>query len=133
MFKLKKILNAKTNVPEYLTVEAQKDIAYEKGCAIVLADGKPMGAKNGEIPTHICAAVCADKSPAELIIYKITSEMIFEATIAEECELSGDEKFGIFEKDGTALCLTREVDGAAELWDMPDTDKSKTITVRFNI
>ena len=133
MFKLKKILNAKTNVPEYLTVEALSGIRYEKGCALVLVDGKPMHAKGGEIPTHILAAISADKSPLELIIYKITPDMIFEAALVEECELSEDEKFSILDKDGIALYLTKQKGGAAELCGLPDTDNNKRVTVRFNI
>lgn len=81
MFRLVKILNAGTNVPELFRLPATAETAYHEGDALVLTSGALTHATATSKPTYVAAADAAagvDTVP----VYAVTPDMIFEAPLS---------------------------------------------------
>lgn len=109
MFKLLKITNSGTNVPEPVRLSLASSASASIGAAVHLKDGK-LTALNGAselLPTHVTLCAVSGKTA---ICYEVTPNMIFETTvtadpssmtIGSEYLLSGDSCLSNLKPSGT--------------------------------
>ena len=133
MFKLRKILNAGSNIPEYCLLPVKAGLNYKRGCALILKEGVLCHPEATEAPTHVSVSDFASGEGSELICYKITPDMLFEALRDDDTLLKRGDRFALRAEDGACLYLTRSDEGAAVLYELPDTDEQRKITVRFHM
>ena len=134
MFKLIKILNSGSNVPEPCLVEKSSTLKVNMGCALVLSGGKASTCSSTSMPTHIARAD-GPKGTTSVMCYPITSDMVFETIIygdptvvfpGEKITLCSDE-------DGCTVAVTDELDeGVATIVDIGDAKKfCDKISIKF--
>ena len=80
MFKLKKILNSPTTVPELVYRKVVSGEPFTRGFLLIpSADGKLRNVFAGENPTHVCCEDLAADERDEVLCYEILDTMIFAA------------------------------------------------------
>ena len=81
MYKLIKILNARTNVPETVRMTLEEDTAVMRGTAVCIKDGilSAFTEKSTMLPTHV---VLADANGKEILCYAVTPDMVFEIPVS---------------------------------------------------
>ena len=80
MFRLRKIIGSRTNVPEIHTLPADTDSVHKENCVEYLVNGKlnPVNIEN-KGARYVCLESCQIPSKPNLPAYKITPDMVFEA------------------------------------------------------
>lgn len=81
MFKVTKILNSGSNVPEPCRMYTTAGVAYKIGTALTLTAGKLTNATEDDIPLYIAGENAAADQKSTLVCYPILPNMIFETTL----------------------------------------------------
>ena len=136
MFKLIKILNSGTNVPEIIKLRKRTDCEIDTGVGVdVDADGYAINGSIENRPRFI-SACRANESDSSVSCYKVSSDMIFETTIS-----GSPEELGVgmlisteYDLNGAQGRVTNSsVPGHATLYDLMGAKQDgDTIAIFFN-
>lgn len=79
MFKLVKILNSNTTVPEIVKRNASLSEGYKRGSLLVMENnGTLRNVEVGQMPTHICCEDVDPETQSTVRCYEILETMVFE-------------------------------------------------------
>lgn len=82
MFKLVKILNSPTGIPDYKMVNTEVTEKYYIGCALTLSEGAAVHCANGStMPQYIAAEQLVSPDGEMLRVFPITPDMVFEVEV----------------------------------------------------
>lgn len=83
MFDLRKIENARINVPEPEMLAPTASETFKEGEALYISSGKATKASGTNKPTHICmeSYVAPSTGARKIATYRITPEMLFEVPV----------------------------------------------------
>ena len=111
MFKLIKINNSPSNVPEIETLTKLISLKTKTGEAIKTMDGRGQHCSSDELPTHItcCEAVGGETT---LKAYRITKDMVFEVEYTGSTALYVGARVPMDNKGTGCMCSVGEPDGA---------------------
>jgi hypothetical protein len=135
MFKLKKILNSGTNVPEPELVAAHMSITLNTGAVGTLVNGSLSTGSATTKPTHVLLKK-KEKGEEYAICYRINPNMIFEVELVSEnvADLLDGDSVCLY-LDGTggySKCSGETEGGVAFINDMNGATKSgDTVYVSF--
>lgn len=82
MFKIKRILNSGSNVPEPIRLPVTASTNYKIGSALALSSGALINCTATTAPKYIAAQNFKAGSGSSMLVYPITSEMILETTVS---------------------------------------------------
>lgn len=132
MFKVIKILNSGTNVPEPRRAKnGNADVIY--GSALNYTSGVVANSTATAKPD--CIALCDAKANEDVLVYDVTADMLFEATLTEEPTALnvGSAVTLAIDKNGCAYGVTATTTGGvATVYDLAGATKAgDKITVKF--
>lgn len=82
MFKLIKILNSPTGIPDYKMVNTEVTEKYYIGCALTLAEGAAVHCASGStMPQYIAAEQLVSPNGELLRVFPVTPDMVFEVAV----------------------------------------------------
>ena len=136
MFKLKKILNSATTVPELVRRKASNTEKYTCGYLLKMSDdGVVKNVKEGEFPTHVCCESLAAGERKDVLCYEILDTMIFSAAAYDNMT---DVVPGVKvvleanEKGYYTLVSSNDIEGYVTLYStVGATQSGDTVLVRF--
>ena len=132
MFKLIKILNSGTNVPEPRRVK-NGGANIVAGCALNYSAGTVVSCTATSVPD--CIAICDAAAADEALVYDITPDMLFEVTVtADPASVAvGNALTLAVDEDGIAYGVTATTSGGvATVYDLAGASAAgDKITVKF--
>jgi len=133
MFKLTKIINGRTNVPEPVKMKTSGQIDYLAGCVYYLAEGDVHNALTTEddlmfIPLE---SVYKSEGRKSVIGYIVTDGMIFETEIQNDYSLIGvGDTICVFtDSSGNNTCVEAVYGEQAKVLNMDSVDKDGKVLV----
>lgn len=134
MFKLIKILNSGTNVPEPVKLPKPSTLSVKMGSALILADGAVANCTATAAPTYV-AAQNAGTDAVSVLCYCVSENMLFETTVnaAPTALKLGDKVTLGIDADGSAVNVSATtVSGVATVVDlMGAASAGDKVTVKF--
>lgn len=135
MFKLIKILNSGTNVPEPCRLPKTQSLKIKIGMPLIITDGKLAACSATDKPTHIALAN-ATASESYAICYEISKDMYFEtvSTAVPSALILGKAYTLAADSDGFMYGITATANsGVATVVDICNAKNAgDTVTVKFN-
>ena len=136
MFKLVKILNSSTTVPETIRIKTSANEPYTRGMLLKMnANGAAKNVVVGEMPTHVCCETLKAGESETVLCYEITEAMVFSAPTFGSMEgVSVGVKVTLeVDDDGYATCVTPFEDGGYVTIHNTcgATDSDQQVLVRF--
>ena len=134
MFKLTRIQNAGSNVPETLWLPVGASASYVCGEAVHITAGAATACAATDKPTHIIAERDGGGSEKGILAYRITPDMLFDAPIsAAPSSLAVGDKVTLTVTSGHAIGVTATTTGGvATVEDLCGASAAgDTVTVRF--
>ncbi len=133
MFKLIKILNSGSNVPEPCRIPTG-GLAFKAGAALTVADGTAAPCGATQAPKFIAMAN-AEATDTDVICYPVTPDMLFSVKVQENpAALKLFDKVTLYvDSDGMATGVTATTSsGVATVTDLEGAEAAgDTITVKF--
>ena len=134
MFKLIKILNSGTNVPESVKLPKSPDLDVKMGSALILSGGTVANCTATTSPTYI-AAQNAVNGEDKVLCYPISPDMLFETVFNEPSEsvVIGAKVKLCTDDDGSAVNVSADTaSGVATVVDlMGAKNAGDKVTVKF--
>lgn len=121
MFRLVKILNGRINETEPVKLKTKSGVAYEYGTALGLSAGTLINCTATTKPLYICGEDAKADEKAEITVYPIDPNQIFEApiSVAPTSSVVVGAKLTLALTDSKATGVTATTtDGVAEVFDV---------------
>ena len=136
MFKLVKILSSCVTAPEFMLMPTAPDKHYEKVSLLVInANGKMETPAQGVKPTFICAESAEPNKKNEILVFPITSDMIFEVPVltnVQNIKIGTKLGFGYNEHSCASSLTGSTTNGVATVvYNLDHATNNKKIRVRF--
>lgn len=133
MFKLIKITNGRTNVPEPITVKTSGQISYAEGCVYYLAQGDVHAAQATEDDLIFIPLKSVDKSEGKnsVLGYIVNEGMVFETEIKNDYTLMGvGDTVSLFsDSDGNNSCVEAVYGEQAKIINMDTASIDRKVLV----
>ena len=134
MFKLTRIQNAGSNVPETIRLPAGASASYVCGEAVKITSGAAAACAATDKPTHIIAERDGAGTDKGILAYRITPDMLFDAPISvAPASLAVGDKVTLALTSGHAVGVAATTaGGVATVEDLCGASAAgDTVTVRF--
>ncbi len=134
MFKIVKIFNSSTSVPECVTLDAASATAYSRGAAVTITSGKAAACSATTAPSFIIAQDHAADAADKVLAYPVTADTVFEVPLgAAPTSLSMGDTVTLDVVDSQAVGVTATTaGGVATILDLQGaTAAGDLILVRF--
>ncbi len=82
MFRIIKLLNARTNVPETVAIPVTASTVYPEGCAVKLSSGAAVHCAATDAPEYIVAAAADASVDSVVLCYPLLGDAIVETPVS---------------------------------------------------